>query len=216
MLLLVFDTETTGIIPKNVSDLDKCPYILQFSYIVYDSDKFKIVNEYNKIIHIPKSIEISEESTNIHGITKKNTNSSRTSIESCLKEFKKNVELCDYIIGHNIDFDMKMVTIECMRNKIYHQPENLVFINPLKVYCTMQKGINICKIEVKSELGNYYKWPKLSELHKKLFDVVPNNLHDAYNDILICLRCAVFMIYNVDIVSKDSVFKRKIKKLINL
>ena len=89
MLLLVFDTETTGIIPKNVSDIDKCPYILQFSYIVYNTDTFKIVNEYNKIIHIPKSIEISEESTKIHGITKKNTNSSRTSIESCLKEFKK-------------------------------------------------------------------------------------------------------------------------------
>ena len=37
MLLLVFDTETTGIIPKNVSDIDKCPYILQFSYIVYNT-----------------------------------------------------------------------------------------------------------------------------------------------------------------------------------
>lgn len=210
MLLLVFDTETTGVIPKEIYNIENCPYILQFSYIVYDLKKYKIVKEYNKIIHIPKNIPISEESTKIHNITKYDTNKSRTQIISCLQEFKKHVDICDYIIGHNVDFDIKMVEIECQRNNMYVN----IFDKSNKILCTMQNGIDICKIESENVMGKYYKWPKLSELHKKLFNIMPKNLHDAYNDILICLRCAVFIINKIDICYKDSVFKRKIKNLI--
>lgn len=210
MLILVFDTETTGVIPKEIYNIEKCPYIIQFSFIVYDIKNYKIINEYNKIINIPKHIEIPDESTKIHGINKLQTNRSRTSITSCLQNFKKFVDKCDYIIGHNIDFDIKMVEIECQRNNIYVN----IFDKPTKLFCTMQNSIDICKIEAVNIMGKYYKWPRLSELHEKLFNTTPNNLHDAFNDILICLRCAVFIMNKTDICYKDSVFKRKIRNLI--
>tara|TARA_B100002019_G_C21199760_1_gene563346 strand:+ start:326 stop:958 length:633 start_codon:yes stop_codon:yes gene_type:complete len=210
MLILVFDTETTGVIPKEIYNIEKCPYIIQFSFIVYDIKNYKIVHEYNKIINIPKHIEIPDESTKIHGITKLQTNRSRTTITSCLQNFKKFVDKCDYIIGHNIDFDIKMVEIECQRNNIYVN----IFDKPTKLFCTMQNSIDICKIEAVNIMGKYYKWPRLSELHEKLFNTTPNNLHDAFNDILICLRCAVFIMNKTDICYKDSVFKRKIRNLI--
>lgn len=210
MLLLVFDTETTGIIPKDNFNIDKCPYIVQFSFIVYDTNNYKTLFEYNKIINIPKSVAIPEESTRIHGINKSDTNRSRISINNCLQTFKKYVDNCDYIIGHNVDFDIKMVQIECDRNNIYTN----IFDKSNKIFCTMQNSINICKIEAVNSMGKYYKWPKLSELHEKLFNVVPIDLHDAYNDILICLRCAVFIINKIDICYKDSVFKRKLRNLI--
>ncbi len=211
MLILIFDTETTGIIPKDIYNIEQCPYIIQFSYIVYDMKNYKIINEYNKIIHLHEKINISEESTSIHGITNEMTKKSKTSIKKCLQDFKKNIEICDYIIGHNIDFDIKMVEIECQRNNLKMN----LFKNPDKIFCTMQNSINICKIEAQNIMGKYYKWPKLSELHFHLFQFVPHNLHDAYNDILICLRCAVFLLKKIDIIKKDSVFKRKIKLLIN-
>jgi len=210
MLLLVFDTETTGIIPKEIYNIEKCPYIIQFSYIIYDLNNYKILKEYNKIIHIPKHIIISEESTKIHNITNIETNRSRTNIVQCLNEFKTNINACDYIIGHNIDFDIKMVQIECQRNNIYTN----IFNKSNKIFCTMLNSIDLCKIEATNSIGKYYKWPKLSELHENLFNTVPTNLHDAYIDTLICLRCAVFIINKIDICYKDSVFKRKIKNLI--
>lgn len=210
MLILVFDTETTGVIPKEIYNIEQCPYIIQFSFIVYDTKNYKIVNEYNKIINIPKNITIPDESIKIHGINKLQTNRSRTSIISCLQNFKKFVDKCDYIIGHNIDFDIKMVEIECQRNNIYVN----IFDKPTKLFCTMQNSIDICKIEAVNIMGKYYKWPRLSELHEKLFNITPINLHDAFNDILICLRCAVFIMNKTDICYKDSVFKRKIKNLI--
>ena len=45
----------------------------------------------------------------------------------------------------------------------------------------------------------YNKYPKLSELHKHLFNTMPNGLHDAMADVLICLRAYVMMEHNQDI-----------------
>ena len=40
MKVLVFDTETTGLIPKKTSvfDTTKWPYVVQLSYILYDTE----------------------------------------------------------------------------------------------------------------------------------------------------------------------------------
>jgi DNA polymerase III epsilon subunit-like protein len=38
-----------------------------------------------------------------------------------------------------------------------------------------------------------YKWPKLTELHFILFGYIPENLHDAKTDCLVCLKCYLFI-----------------------
>lgn len=38
-----------------------------------------------------------------------------------------------------------------------------------------------------------YKWPKLTELHFILFGYMPDNLHDAKTDCLVCLKCYLFI-----------------------
>ena len=56
MKVLVFDTETTGLTKvKNPSifDFDKWPYILQLSYILYDTEEKMIDLIYDEIIKIP-------------------------------------------------------------------------------------------------------------------------------------------------------------------
>ena len=69
-----------------------------------------------------------------------------------------------------------------------------------KEYCTMKKAVDICKIETTNQYGKTYnKYPKLSELHKHLFNTMPNGLHDAMADVLICLRAYVMMEHNQDI-----------------
>ena len=84
----------------------------------------------------------------------------------------------------------------------------------IDTYCTMMATIQVCNI-----VGSYYpyaksgwdpremngsttstappriqsrsyvKFPKLSELHQHLFGYVPENLHNAIVDVLVCLRC---------------------------
>jgi DNA polymerase III epsilon subunit-like protein len=48
----------------------------------------------------------------------------------------------------------------------------------------MQESTAFCKIP-----GPYgYKWPKLMELHQKLFNEGFDGAHDAMNDVLACGR----------------------------
>jgi hypothetical protein len=53
MIILVFDTETTGLpTERNASifENDKWPYIVQLSYIVYDCSKNLVIELFDNII----------------------------------------------------------------------------------------------------------------------------------------------------------------------
>ena len=52
---MIFDTETNGLIPKNITyhNSNAFPYILQLSYIIYDYKNYKIITIEIDIIKIP-------------------------------------------------------------------------------------------------------------------------------------------------------------------
>ena len=85
MKVLVFDTETTGFGPKgNVMDpskLDEWPYIVQFSFVGYDTELNIITDRYNKVIRLPPGISIPPESSEIHRITTEMSMNSTTTLE---------------------------------------------------------------------------------------------------------------------------------------
>ena len=75
-------------------------------------------------------------------------------------------------------------------NKTYERIANV------QRYCTMRKGINVCNIFTVPEEGKVprKKWPKLSELHEKLFDgEVVEGLHNSMVDVTTCLKCYMKM-----------------------
>jgi DNA polymerase III epsilon subunit-like protein len=143
---------------------------------------------------------IPSESTTIHGITNEISKKDGVNIEIALKDFFITLKDVDLLVGHNVDFDIKMVFIELLRIiyfKDYH-PDlitsykfDLHFLTNYKnIYCTMQESIDLCNIKTISKFGKEYKkFPKLSELHEKLFNTTPKNLHNSLIDILITLRC---------------------------
>jgi len=195
MKFLVFDTETTGLpSEKNPSiyDPSKWPHIIQLSYIVYDSDKNDIVTLEDDYIDIPVSVNIDPESEKIHGITREKLTNKGISIVDALHKFNHFADNCDLLIGHNVSFDKRMVIVEGVRNKIKMTHND--------TYCTMKNSIKLCNIEKTWANGDkYLKYPKLSELHYKLFQLEPKNTHNAINDVLICLRCFCKMELKKDI-----------------
>ena len=153
MKFLIFDTETTGLLPKRITTLDYIPHIIQLSYIVYDNVTNTIESRSN-YIRIPSDIVISQGSINVHGITRDKVDREGIEIQEALFYFGEHYKECDYIVAHNLDFDEKMVNYECVRNNtspIIHK------FDPRKTfYCTMKKGIDICKIEKESKNGRKY------------------------------------------------------------
>ena len=71
MKVLVFDTETTGL-PQGYNvpyQQNRWPYIVQLSFLLYDMEENKIIEEIDLIVDLPHGVDIPEESSNIHGIT---------------------------------------------------------------------------------------------------------------------------------------------------
>ena len=93
MKVLVFDTETTGLpTEKNASimDTEKWPYILQLSYVVYDTDEHLILDCVDDIIKIDnEKIKISAETTAIHGITNEMCDEKGVPLIDALKKFNE-------------------------------------------------------------------------------------------------------------------------------
>lgn len=207
MKILVFDTETTGL-PKSyrssIYDVEDWPYIVQFAWIIYDTETKKI-KYYSYIINC--SCDSSPESLEIHKIDKSRIEKEGVDIKQVLKLFKQNVKSCNIIVGHNISFDKRMVMVECIRNNYKPLFENV------DEYCTMLNGKTITKILKKTKTGSeYFKFPKLIELHENLFQTIPNGIHDALTDTMICLRCYIFIVYKYDIMTQSKQFSELYNK----
>lgn len=202
MKILVFDTETTNVLPKNVpimrQFLNMFPYIVQLSFVTYDTELDK-TDFYDYVIKIPDNIEVTPESIELHGITREVMNKKGVDIQVALNEFKKCYLSCHTLVAHNLKFDNSMITVESIRNNM---GRIINIIDPKKThYCTMNNSINLCNIIIKKNDKTYKKFPKQLELHQKLFTekIREEKLHDSSVDILLCLRCYFMMVHEKDI-----------------
>jgi len=227
MKLLIFDTETTGLPPKSKTlkyeELHLWPYVVQFSYIVYDTETHRIIKVKDNIIHIP--IEMGQEVIDIHGITNEMAKASTFVIDDSLQEFYADYLKVDQLIAHNFQFDWNMIQIELMRLAIREKSfqedaylsilKNIQEISSEKFYCTMTNSTAICDLKTRSKFGKeFVKFPKLSELHFHLFGMVPRNLHNSLNDVVICLRCYYQLVWGEDIHDKSVQVKELLFDLI--
>ena len=216
MKVLVFDTETTGLpigYNPSITETEKWPHILQISFILYDDDTNAILEIKDNIISIDNSIEISEKSIEIHGLTRTKCNKKGIMIKDALIEFNNALQKADLVVGHNISFDKRVVMVECIRQNMpqyftrfgYRKPE----------YCTMKMNTELCAIEkINVKTGEkYFKYPNLSELHEKLFGNNPKGTHDSMADILICIRCCEKIRNDIDYTKSGC---SKFKELYNL
>ena len=204
MKIIVFDTETTGLpTERNASymETDKWPYIVQLSFVVYDTEVNKLVAIHDYIIRIPDDVRISAESQAIHGISPGRCRRKGVPISIALEEFGECLQSSDIAVAHNLSFDKRVILAAYRRERMQqHFFENGKSINE---YCTMQRTKDFPVAVARNKCGKEYnKYPTLTELHEHLFDgASPRGTHDALGDILICLRCYMKLCHDHDIVT---------------
>ena len=151
--------------------------MVQLAWMLFDKDGNKI--DCNDYIIKPEGYTIPLEASRIHGITTQQALEEGISLRKVLDEFYELINEADYLVAHNMSFDEMIVGAEFLRNE---------FENPIpqkKRICTMKSTVDFCAL--KGKYGN--KWPKLSELHYKLFNKDFEEAHNAMVDITITAKC---------------------------
>lgn len=179
-MYLFFDTETNGL-PRNwkapVTDLNNWPRLVQLAFLLCDNNGNRISG--GDYIIKPVGFTIPLEASSIHRITTERAIREGSILKDVLQEFKSIVERADYLVGHNISFDEKIIGAEFLRSNMLDP------VSPIQKICTMHSTTNFCAID-----GPYgYKWPKLSELHYKLFRTNFDEAHDAAADVNATVKC---------------------------
>lgn len=223
--IVVFDTETTGLNPRDKilgpHTLDKWPYIVQLSFVVYDSHVHEIVQARDNYIQLPPAVVIPQECTNIHGVTNEMCETKGVPLLDAFNHLFHAFRSADVIVCHNVEFDTNMVKAELMRliqsktlkrvSDVNTCKHNLHFITQFKNFectCTNPESIQLANLVTIGRNGEpFQKWPKLVELHQAIFQCSPTlMMHNSLFDVLITLRCYVKMKYDKD-VSNTTTYK---------
>ena len=194
-VVLVFDCETTGLLPKKRGD--EYPSITQLSFVLYDTAEKDMLEIYDEYVRLPPEVVLPPIVTEITGITRENLDKEGLDIRVVLEAFYKAVLKANRIVAHNMEFDFAVLLATAAN--VFTPLEQELHKHSNRLLCTMKSGTELCKIERANSRGPYYKYPTLAELHTHLFGYVPQNLHDARIDVLCCLRCFLKMsnVYDV-------------------
>lgn len=172
-MYLLFDTETTGL-PAGGDDV----HMLQLAWILQGRDHE--TRAHGNCIVLPEGWNIPDEIAKLTRIDHARAAVAGHPVDQVLSLFTAATYFPVTIVGHNLEFDCKVVAKEC---------ERLGWPDPLADKprtCTMLASVDVCAIP--SKKGGY-KWPKLDELHTKLFGRPFEGAHDALADVRATAKC---------------------------
>lgn len=186
-MFLIYDTETTGL-PKNynapLNDFDNWPRLVQLAWQIHD-EKGHLVAIKNYIVK-PDGFEIPYGSEKIHGISTERALSEGESLDFVLNEFDKALNSVKTVCGHNVEFDNSIMGSEYLRKEI----QTVLFEK--NIVDTKEVSTNFCALP--GGRGGKFKWPTLSELHNKLFEIGFDEAHNASADVQATARCFLELI----------------------
>ncbi len=186
-MFLIYDTETTGL-PVNdnapLTDFENWPRLVQLAWQVHD-EKGGVVDVKSYLVK-PEGFVIPRGAEKIHGISTERAMAEGESLESVLSEFVKALQSVKVVVGHNVSFDNTIVQVECLRKTMECPLTEKIIIDTKETstaYCAIPGG-----------RGGKFKWPKLSELHFKLFGENFDAAHNASADVQATARCFLELI----------------------
>ncbi|MBL8843981.1 MAG: 3'-5' exonuclease [Planctomycetes bacterium] len=179
-MFVVIDSETTGLprswsAPK--SDVGNWPRVVQLAWACFDVDG-KPTGARSAIVR-PDGFTIPADAERVHGISNERALREGLALPEVLAAFATALKSARFVIAHNLSYDEAVIGAEFVRAR---RPDP--FDGKQRI-CTMKSSTDLCAIP--SDKG--FKWPKLPELHQKLFGVPAEEKHEAAHDVAVCAKC---------------------------
>lgn len=189
MLILAYDTETTGIIKGSDYTNPSAPFLASIAMILYDSEAHRIVSSFNAAVQ-PEGWSMPEEAGRVNGLTDEYLH--KVGIPSAVViptviALASRAELC---IAHNIEFDTKIIAAALWRHLMTECDDTIahaVIGQWLKTpsYCTMQASKAV--VNALDKRGRI-KFPKLIETYEFFFNRELDRAHSANADAVAVLE----------------------------
>jgi DNA polymerase III epsilon subunit-like protein len=177
---LFFDSETSGLPARwsaPATDVQNWPRLVQIAWLCCDADG--TVTDSQEYLIKPRGFSISPQATRLHGITTAQARREGVQLEPVLQAFAESILGAETVVGHNLDFDLRVIQAEWIRAQMADA------LAGKKLCCTMKLSVEYCRLP-----GKYgYKWPRLDELHQILFHEGFSGAHGARADTEACMRC---------------------------
>lgn len=174
----IIDTETTGLFDfGRPSDAEGQPRLASFAMLAADED-CRLICATHVLIR-PDGWQMGAEAESINGLSQDLLEAHGVPVNEVVVRYAGEVMGGHIIVGHNVDFDVKIMRAELRR----------AGLNDLKgqtpTICTMRALTDVLQIPKGS--GRGYKWPRLSEAVQSCLGRPPLGAHGALHDALDCL-----------------------------
>ena len=186
-MYLIFDTETTGL-PRDfnapITDTDNWPRVVQLAWQLHD-EAGELISQKDFIIK-PDGYNIPFESERVHGISTELAQTLGVDLTEVLAQFNKDLSRANFMVGHNLKFDVNVLGAEFVR-----LGQDTPLVKPVLDTCT-EKTALLCQIP--GGRGGRFKLPTLTELHEFLFQESFSEAHNATADVESTTRCFLELI----------------------
>ena len=200
-MIVAYDTETTGLWKGGLSVRHEAqPKLCSLSALLIEEtsdNTFEVKEELNVLVkpagwviappRLPdyggltlveaRSKKLQLNASDIHGITHERAEEEGVDLVEALRAFNGLCVQADTLLGHNESYDNNIIlhglslvgrTIECFPN--------------MKRVCTMMMAKDYCRLPPNFPGGDF-KWPKLEEAYRHLFEREMVNAHNSLADI---------------------------------
>lgn len=177
MIVIVFDTETTGLpaatgrggMPNPLNPDRLVDYrdarMVELAYKVYqDSTLVKsvscFVNDSETVARLDS--DSAADARRIHGITAEMCRRHGASLRFVMGLFLKDASRAHVLVGHNLDFDLNVVTAEIMflrRAGCDFNFQDVAMLRSKEHFCTMKRGYEVFELP---------RYPKLDALYREV------------------------------------------------
>jgi DNA polymerase III epsilon subunit-like protein len=184
MITVIFDTETTGLIKPQATQMKEQPYITEIFCLKVSHSRngdFEIMDEFESLCKVP--VPLSPEITRITGLQDSDLANAPTfgEIQPKLSKFFTGVH---NVVAHNLAFDRSMLANELVRcGKVLNFPW------PANHICTVERTMHIEQRRM-----------SLTRLHEHLFNQSFTDAHRAKNDVMPLYRCFKHLVETKELV----------------
>jgi DNA polymerase III epsilon subunit-like protein len=162
--ILVFDTETTGLLPHPSAPLAEHPHIIEFGAVLMSAKSGKVEEEISILIN--PGVPITEEITRITGLTDNDVRDAGRFVD-VLPQLERVFAAAGTVVAHNLPFDRGMIRAELRRQELVEFP---------------WPGKEVCTVGLYREIWG--RNPRLIELYEYIMEKPLAQTHRALDDVM--------------------------------